>query len=106
MWRQSRGCGGVHPCSGYERQEAFAFYIPPNIQDAIGYQIIPHAASANGNVIDPGGRFSGAFFDTVLPNGVRLGDVTLAQMGEAAEHLARMARMEHETLAEDLNAEQ
>jgi hypothetical protein len=106
LWRQSRGCGGVHPSSGYERQEAFAFYIPPNHQDAIGYQIIPHAASANGNVIDPGGRFSGAFFDTVLPNGVRLGDVTLAQVGEAAEHLARMARMEHETQAEDLNAEQ
>jgi hypothetical protein len=78
----------------------------PTIQDAIGYQIIPHAARANGNVIDPGGRFSGAFFDTVLPNGVRLGDVTLTQMGEAAEHLARMARMEHETQAEDLNAEQ
>jgi hypothetical protein len=35
-----------------------------------------------------------------------LGDVTLAQMGEAAEHLARMARMEHQTLAEDLNTEQ
>ena len=76
----------------------------PTIKDAIGYQIIPHAASAN--VIDAGGWFSGAFFDTVLPNGVRLGDVTLAQMGGAAEHLARMARMEHETQAEDLNAEQ
>jgi hypothetical protein len=78
----------------------------PTIKDAIEYQIIPHAASANGNVIDPSGGFSGAFFDTVLPNGARLGDVTLEQMGGAAEHLARMARMEHETQAEDLNAEQ
>jgi hypothetical protein len=78
----------------------------PIIKDAVGYQIIPQAASDHGNAIEPGGRISSAFFDTVLPNGVRLGDVTLAQMGGAAEHLARMARMEHETQAEDLNAEQ
>lgn len=72
----------------------------PIIKDAVGYQIIPQAASDHGNAIEPGGRISSAFFDTVLPNGVRLGDVTIAQMHEAAEHLAKMAKEMQQAQAE------
>jgi hypothetical protein len=72
----------------------------PIIKDAVGYQIIPQAASDYGNAIEPGGRISSAFFDTVLPNGVRLGDVTIAQMHEAAEHLAKMAKEMQQAQAE------
>jgi hypothetical protein len=81
----------------------------PAIRGAIGDQM---TTSAHGNVIVPSGKTSGqphqttglpdspvkqqpalaAFFDMVLPNGVRLGDVSLAQMGEAAEHLAGPAK--------------
>ncbi len=98
----------------------------PAIRGAIGDQILPQTTSAHSNVIVRSGETSGqphqtigspdnrvkqqptlaAFFDMVLPNGVRLGDVTLGQMGEAAEHLARMAKMEHETQAEGSSLKQ
>jgi hypothetical protein len=72
----------------------------PIIKDAVGYQIIPQAASADGDVIEPRGRLSSAFFDTVLPSGVRLGDATISQLHEAAEPLAKMAKEIQQAQAE------
>jgi hypothetical protein len=66
----------------------------PTIQDAVGDQIIPQTTSAHDNVIEPADNDGepvkrptlAAFFDMVLPNGFRLGDVTREQVREAADH--------------------